>query len=155
MLLFNAFENWKSLCINNKRRNYIKRWWEMSVKLDDGYQTEAYEIIKKWIEETKKAGIILPTGTGKTYLALKLIKVAYELKISEAVARGILKLPIYVTLRYIFEEDIRSVEEKLEGIEDEKEKEKLSKKLQKNKKAVRKCTRFKRNIKKHIYMENK
>lgn len=46
----------------------------MKVELDNRYQTEAYEEIQKSISETGKAGIILPTGTGKTYLALKLIE---------------------------------------------------------------------------------
>ena len=46
----------------------------MKVELDNRYQTEAYEEIQKSISKTGKAGIILPTGTGKTYLALKLIE---------------------------------------------------------------------------------
>lgn len=46
----------------------------MKVELDNRYQTEAYEEIQKSISENGKAGIILPTGTGKTYLALKLIE---------------------------------------------------------------------------------
>lgn len=46
----------------------------MGVELDTRYQTEAYELIKDSISNTGKAGIILPPGTGKTYLALKLIE---------------------------------------------------------------------------------
>ena len=46
----------------------------MGVQLDERYQIEAYEAIKKSISKTRKAGIVLPTGTGKTYLALKLIE---------------------------------------------------------------------------------
>lgn len=40
----------------------------MGVELDTKYQTEAYELIKDSISNTGKAGIILPPGTGKTYL---------------------------------------------------------------------------------------
>ena len=46
----------------------------MGVQLDERYQIEAYEAIKNSISKTGKAGIVLPTGTGKTYLALKLIE---------------------------------------------------------------------------------
>ncbi len=46
----------------------------MGVKLDSRYQVEAYEAIKAGIKEKNSAGIVLPTGTGKTYLALKLIE---------------------------------------------------------------------------------
>ncbi len=46
----------------------------MGVQLDARYQIEAYEAIKNSINKTGKAGIVLPTGTGKTYLALKLIE---------------------------------------------------------------------------------
>ena len=46
----------------------------VGVELDTRYQTEAYESIKNSISNTGKAGIILPPGTGKTYLALKLIE---------------------------------------------------------------------------------
>ncbi len=46
----------------------------MKIELDSRYQTEAYEAIRTSISDTGKAGIILPTGTGKTYLALKLIE---------------------------------------------------------------------------------
>ena len=241
----------------------------MGVQLDARYQIEAYEAIKESISETKRAGIVLPTGTGKTYLALKLIednldktqilyvshsptlnvqirktikevypkeeakvilskvkfvtysgldrrfkndktdmqeynsdviildelhrsgakdwgkavdyliennknaqllgmtatplrsdgqnmierrfeKTAYELKISEAVARGILTLPIYISSRYIFEEDIQSLQEKINSIDDEKEKEKLQQKLDEAKKSVENAKGLKEIIKKHM-----
>ena len=46
----------------------------MGLELDKRYQTEAYIAIQKSISDTGKAGIVLPTGTGKTYLALKFIE---------------------------------------------------------------------------------
>lgn len=46
----------------------------MGVELDQRYQVEAYNAIQSSIKETGKAGVVLPTGTGKTYLALKLIE---------------------------------------------------------------------------------
>ena len=46
----------------------------MGVELDSRYQVEAYDAIQNSIKETGKAGVVLPTGTGKTYLALKLIE---------------------------------------------------------------------------------
>ena len=241
----------------------------MGVQLDARYQIEAYEAIKESISKTGKAGIVLPTGTGKTYLALKLIEdnldkkqilyvshsptlnvqirktirevypkeeaevilskvkfvtysgldrrfkshktdmqeynseviildelhrsgakdwgkavdyllennksaqllgmtatplrsdgqnmierrfeeTAYELKISEAVARGILTLPIYISSRYIFEEDIQSLQERINSIDDEKEKEKLQQKLDKAKKSVENAKGLKEIIRKHM-----
>ena len=241
----------------------------MGVQLDERYQIEAYGAIKESISKTGKAGIVLPTGTGKTYLALKLIEnnldktqilyvshsptlnvqirktirevypkeeaevilskvkfvtysgldrrfknhktdmqeynseviildelhrsgakdwgkavdyliennksaqllgmtatplrsdgqnmierrfeeTAYELKISEAVARGILTLPIYISSRYIFEEDIQSLQERINSIDDEKEKEKLQQKLDKAKKSVENAKGLKEIIKKHM-----
>ena len=46
----------------------------MGVELDSRYQVEAYDAIQSSIKEIGKAGVVLPTGTGKTYLALKLIE---------------------------------------------------------------------------------
>lgn len=241
----------------------------MGVELDPRYQIEAYDAIQSSIKETGKAGIVLPTGTGKTYLALKLIEdnldkdqilyvspsptinvqvrkkikeiypkeeaeqilskvkfvtysgldkrfkhdkfdmkeynsdvivldevhrsgaedwgkavdylletnsnaqvlgmtatplrsdgqnmiekrfgeTAYELKLSEAVARGILTLPTYISSRYIFEEDILSLQEKIDSIEDKKKKQEFQEKLDKAKKSVENASGVKEILKKHM-----
>lgn len=82
-------------------------------------------------------------------------KVAYELKLSEAVARGILKLPIYITSRYIFEEDIKNIEAKLELIEDEKVRQKLERKLRKAKKQLENADGLKDILSKHLEKNGK
>lgn len=46
----------------------------MSLVLDERYQTEIYEAVRKGIREKGKACIIMPPGTGKTIEALKLIE---------------------------------------------------------------------------------
>ena len=46
----------------------------MSIELDPRYQIEAYSNIKDSLEKTKRAGIIMPTGSGKSFLAIKLIE---------------------------------------------------------------------------------
>lgn len=241
----------------------------MGVELDSRYQVEAYDAIQSSIKETGKAGVVLPTGTGKTYLALKLIEdnldkdqilyvspsptinvqvrkkireiypkeeaerilskvkfvtysgldkrfkndkfdmqeynsdviildevhrsgaedwgkavdylletnsnaqvlgmtatplrsdgqnmiekrfgeVAYELKLSEAVARGILTIPTYISSRYIFEEDIQNLQEKIDSIEDENIKKEFQEKLDKAKKSVENANGIKEILGKHM-----
>ena len=242
----------------------------MGVKLDPRYQEEGYREVKRTLKETKRAGIILPPGTGKSYIALKWIedsvegngqilyvspsptinarirkiirqnydkeiaqrilskvkfttyhalhrryknnkqdmreynsskiildevhrsgapewgeavdylletnkeaeilgmtatplrndgqdmiekrcgKPAYTLEISEAVARGILKLPIYISARHIFKEDIESLEEKIELIEDEKQKKDLEERLRKVKKQIENAKGLKEIYEKHL-----
>ncbi len=82
-------------------------------------------------------------------------KVAYELKLSDAVARGILKLPIYITSRYIFEEDIKNIEARLEQIEDEKVRQELEKKLRKAKKQLENAEGLKDILSKHLEKDGK
>ena len=228
----------------------------MAIQLDTRYQVEAYQKICDSLRNTKRAGIIMPTGTGKSFIALKLIEdryktdkqilyvsssptinsrirkliienytkeeskmilsklkfttyhaiqnryknnkeamseynsdtiildevhrsgapewgkaisylldnnpsanilgmtatplrtdgqnmiekrcgnVTYELKISEAVAMGILKMPVYISARHIFKEDIKSLEEKLELIDNEQERKDLERKLNDIKKRI-------------------
>lgn len=241
----------------------------MGVKLDPRYQIEAYGAINKSIEEIGKAGIVLPTGTGKTYLALKLIEdnldkkqilyispsptinvqvrqkikeiylkkeaeeilskvkfvtysgldvrfkrdkfdmkeynsdviildevhrsgaedwgkavdylletndnaqilgmtatplrsdgqnmiekrfgdIAYELKLSEAVARGILTLPTYISSRYIFEEDIQNIQGKINNIDDENKKKEFQEKLDNAKKTIEEGSGIKEILGKHM-----
>lgn len=241
----------------------------MSVQLDERYQVEAYKAINDSISKTGKAGIVLPTGTGKTYLALKLIEdnldkkqllyisssptinvqvrkkiqeiypkekaeevlsklkfitytgldrmfknnqtvmqeynsdviildelhrsgaeswgkavdylieqnnnsqilgmtatplrtdgqnmiekrfgqVAYELKLSEAVARGILTLPTYISSRYIFEDDIECLQSKINSIEDEEKKKQFQAKLDKAKKSVENAKGIQEILGKHM-----
>ena len=241
----------------------------MGVELDSRYQVEAYEAIKAGIKEKNSAGIVLPTGTGKTYLALKLIEdnlnkkqilyvspsptvnveikksiteiyskeeakqilskikfttynglykrystqiedmqeynsdiiifdeihrsgaekwknavnyllennknasvlgmtatpirndghnmieercesADYELKISEAVARGILKLPTYISARHIFAEDVESMQEKILKVYDEKTRKELQKKLDKIKKQVENASGLKEIYNKYL-----
>lgn len=246
----------------------------MRVELDERYQVEAYEAIKNGIKEKGSAGIVLPTGTGKTYLALKLIednldkqqilyvsssptinvevrkviqsiyspemadtilskvkfttysglyrrysthkedmqeynsdiiifdeihrsgaekwkeavnyligenkqanilgmtatplrndgnnmiearcgKIDYELKVSEAVARGILKLPTYISARHIFAEDMESMQEKITAIQDEKTREDLQKKLNKIRKQVENAKGLKEIYNKYLQREGR
>ena len=246
----------------------------MRVELDERYQVEAYEAIKNGIKEKGSAGIVLPTGTGKTYLALKLIednldkqqilyvsssptinvevrkviqsiyspemadtilskvkfttysglyrrysthkedmqeynsdiiifdeihrsgaekwkeavnyligenkqanilgmtatplrndgnnmiearcgKIDYELKVSEAVARGILKLPTYISARHIFAEDMESMQEKITAVQDEKTREDLQKKLNKIRKQVENAKGLKEIYNKYLQREGR
>ena len=64
--------------------------------------------------------------------------------------RKILKLPIYITSSYIFEEDIKNIEAKLEQIEDEKVRQKLEKKLRKAKKQLENAEGLKDILSKHL-----
>lgn len=237
----------------------------MGVELDNRYQTQAYEAIKK----TRKAGVVLPTGTGKTYLALKLIEdnidkeqilyispsptinvqvrkkikeiyskeeaeailskvkfvtysgldkrfkhdkfdmkefnsdviildevhrsgaedwgkavdylletndkaqilgmtatplrsdgqnmiekrfgdVTYELKLSEAVAIGILTLPTYISSRYIFKEDIQNIQEKINNMEDVNKKKEFQEKIDNAKKSIENASGMKEILGKHM-----
>ena len=247
----------------------------MGIRLDPRYQEEAYREVKKAINDTKKAGIILPPGAGKTYIAVKLIEdrfekedqilyvspsptinarvkkivkqnydrqtaqkilskvkfttyqalhrrykdnqqemreynsgtiildevhrsgapewgeavdyfletneeaivlgmtatplrndgqdmiekrcgePAYILEISEAVARGILKLPLYISSRHIFKEDIESLEEKLELVEDEKLRKELEEKLRKVKKQIENAKGLKEVYQKYLEKDGK
>ena len=247
----------------------------MGINLDSRYQEEAYQEVKKSLEEIKKAGIILPPGTGKSYIALKLIedtfeyndqilyvspsptinarirklikqnydkqiaqkilskvkfttyhglhrrykdnkqemreynsetiildevhrsgapewgkavdylletnkeaeilgmtatplrndgqdmikkicgKPAYTLEISEAVARGVLKLPLYISARHIFREDIESLEEKLELVEDEKQRKELEEKLRRVKKQIENAKGLKEIYEKYLEKNGK
>lgn len=59
----------------NQIRNRVPRWSNLVIKLDDGrvphdYQTEA---IKAWDSAEKHGTIVLPTGAGKTFVALRAI----------------------------------------------------------------------------------
>lgn len=247
----------------------------MGIKLDPRYQEEAYREVIKAIKKTRKAGIILPPGTGKSYIAVKLIednfekedpilyvspsptintrirkiikqnydkqtaqkmlskikfttyhalhriykdnkqemreynsgtkildevhrsgapewgeavdylletdeesivlgmtatplrndgqdmiekrcgKPAYTLEISEAVARGILKLPVYISARHIFREDIESLEEKIELVEDEKQRKELEEKLRRVKKQIENARGLKEIYEKYLEKDGK
>jgi len=48
--------------------------------------------------------------------------VSHELKLTEAVARGILPVPEYICARYLFNADMKRIEDKIELIEDAEEK---------------------------------
>ena len=50
----------------------------MGIKLDPRYQEEGYREVKRTLKETKRAGIILPPGAGKSYIALKWIEDSLE-----------------------------------------------------------------------------
>ena len=100
-------------------------------------------------------GILGMTATplrtdGKNMIEERCGGVSYELKISDAVARGILKLPIYITARYIFEEDIRNIEKKIELVSDESTRKKLEEKLSKAKKQLENATGLKDILKKYL-----
>ena len=246
----------------------------MGVELDERYQVEAYEAIKKGIKEKGSAGIVLPTGTGKTYLALKLIednldkqqilyvspspkinvevrkaiqsiyppkmadkilskvkfttysglykrysthnedmqeynsdimifdeahragakkwkqavkylreknkqagilamtatpsrtdgknvmeeicgKIDYELKMSESVARGILKVPTYISARHIFTEDMESMQEKITAVQDERVRKKLQKELNKLRKQVENAKGLKEIYNKYLQRDGR
>ena len=246
----------------------------MGIELDERYQVEVYEAIKNGIKEKNSAGIVLPTGTGKTYLALKLIednldkqqilyvsssptinvevrkviqsiyspeiadtilskvkfttysglyrryithkedmqeynsdiiifdeihrsgaekwkeavdylleenkqasilgmtatplrndgnnmiearcgKIDYELKISEAVARGILKLPTYISARHIFAEDMESMQERITSVQDKREREKLQKKLNGLRKQVENAKGLKEIYNKYLQKDGR
>jgi len=92
---------------------------------------------------------------GQNMIEKRCGKVAYELKLSDAVAREILKLPIYITSRYIFEEDIKNIEAKLELIEDEKVRQKLERKLRKAKKQLENAEGLKDILSKHLEKNGK
>lgn len=81
--------------------------------------------------------------------------ITYELKISDAVARGILKLPIYITARYIFEEDIKDIEKKLELVDDEKTRKELEEKLKRAKKQLENAIGLKDIFKKYLVENGK
>ena len=46
----------------------------MGIKLDSRYQEEAYKIVTEELNKNKKAGIIMPTGVGKSFVALKYVE---------------------------------------------------------------------------------
>ena len=101
-------------------------------------RTEAVDYL---LETNKEAVVLGMTATplrndGQDMIEKRCGKPAYTLEISEAVARGILKLPVYISARHIFREDIESLEEKLELVEDEKQRKELEEKLKKVKKQI-------------------
>lgn len=76
--------------------------------------------------------------------------VTYELKISDAVARGILKLPIYITARYMFEEDIRNIEARLKLVGNENIRKELEEKLNSAKKQLENAAGLKEIFRKYL-----
>ena len=87
---------------------------------------------------------------GQNMIEKRCGRVAYELKLSEAVAKGILKLPEYYSCKYVSEEQIELAEEKIKQIEDEKERKELEEKLQKIKKQEKNGKGLKEIYKRHL-----
>ena len=118
------------------------------------------EAVDYLLETNKEAEILGMTATplrndGQDMIEKRCGKPAYTLEISEAVARGILKLPIYISARHIFKEDIESLEEKIELIEDEKQKKELEERLRKVKKQIENAKGLKEIYEKHLEKNGK
>lgn len=87
---------------------------------------------------------------GQNMIEKRFGEVAYELKLSEAVARGILTLPTYISSKYIFEEDIQSLQEKIDSIDDESKKKEFQEKLDKAKKSIENAGGIKDILSRHM-----
>ena len=129
-----------------------------TIILDEVHRSGALEWSKAvdyLIENNPESNVLGMTATplrndGQNMIEERCGGVAYELKLSEAVARGILKLPEYYSCKYVSEEQIELAEEKIKQIEDEKERKELEEKLQKIKKQVENGKGLKEIYKRHL-----
>ncbi|MCL2859804.1 MAG: DEAD/DEAH box helicase family protein [Oscillospiraceae bacterium] len=76
--------------------------------------------------------------------------IAYELKLTEAVARGIIPVPIYISTNYLFKEDMERVENKISAIEDETERKKYEEQVEKFKRNLHVAEGMQEIFKKHM-----
>ena len=136
----------------------MKEYNSETIILDEVHRSGALEWSKAvdyLIENNQKSNILGMTATplrndGQNMIEKRCGGVAYELKLSEAVAKGILKLPEYYSCKYVSEEQIELAEEKIKQIEDEKERKELEEKLQKIKKQVKNGKGLKEIYKRHL-----
>jgi hypothetical protein len=56
-------------------RNRIPRWRDLSLNLQDDREPHAYqtEALQAWLDAGRWGSVVLPTGAGKTFLALRAI----------------------------------------------------------------------------------
>jgi superfamily II DNA or RNA helicase len=56
-------------------RNRVPRWRKVSLSLQDDREPHAYqtEALRAWVEADRWGSVVLPTGAGKTFLALRAI----------------------------------------------------------------------------------
>lgn len=56
-------------------RNRVPRWHDLALTLDDDREPHAYqtEALRAWQDADRWGSVVLPTGAGKTYLALRAI----------------------------------------------------------------------------------
>ena len=64
-----------------------------------GHNEKAYHAAARMMEQYGKAAIVHPTGTGKSYIASKMT-------LGEAVVRGVLPTPNYVTTVYQYQKTL-------------------------------------------------
>ena len=59
----------------NNGRNGVPRWQSLDLRLDDARQPYVYqtEALAAWLAADSRGGVVLPTGAGKTLLALRAI----------------------------------------------------------------------------------
>ena len=147
--------------LHRRYRDNIEEMMEYNsetIILDEVHRSGALEWSKAvdyLIENNPESNVLGMTATplrndGQNMIEERCGGVAYELKLSEAVARGILKLPEYYICKYVSEEQIELAEEKIKQIEDEKERKELEEKLQKIKKQVENGKGLKEIYKRHL-----
>ena len=86
--------------------------------------------VKELIKNNENANILGLTATpirtdGRNMADEICGKVSYKLDLTEAMARGILPIPIYIIARYMFEEDIQEMLDTAELIENEEKKKEI------------------------------
>ncbi|MCL2383582.1 MAG: hypothetical protein FWC79_05540 [Oscillospiraceae bacterium] len=79
---------------------------------------------------------------------------SYELKLTEAVARGILPVPIYICASYLFGEDYERLEEKISKIKDPKQRKEYEQKLEQARRNLSEAAGMKEIFKKYMKEEN-
>ncbi|GER91155.1 DNA repair helicase [Dictyobacter vulcani] len=60
----------------NKIRNQVPRWQRLKLSLHDPREPHDYQLeaLATWLEADKRGSVVIPTGAGKTFIALHAIK---------------------------------------------------------------------------------
>ena len=115
--------------------------------------------VKELLENNKHAKILGLTATpirtdGKNMANAICGGISYQLELTEAMAREILPIPIYICTKYIFDEDIQEMEEAIDAIGDIEKRNEIHKLMEEATRKLHKAQGIQEIFEKHMTKSN-